>query len=1599
MGEHHESAARIAIVGMAGRFPGAADVDAFWRNLRDGVDCITHFSADALRAAGVPEAALRDPAYVPARGVLADADRFDAARFGVGAREAECIDPQHRVFLECALAALEDAGRGERSPAQLVGLFAGAGASDYAGSSGAARAAGDFALALGGEKDFLATRVAHRLDLRGPCMTVQTACSTALVAVSLACQSLLAYQCDVALAGAVAIGLPLGAGYQHRPGMVFAPDGTCRPFAADAAGTVPGDGVGVVVLRRLEDALADGDTVLATICGFGVTNDGAARQSFAAPGVEGQATAIAQALAMAGFEPASVSYVEAHGTGTALGDPIEVAALARAFAGDPRSGACGLGSVKANIGHLDAAAGIAGLIKAVQMLRHKELPPSLHVARVNPRLDLESTPFCVLTERRAWHASGPRRIGVSAFGIGGTNAHVVLEEPPPPAPSHPAAGSQVLALSAASEPALAGLTAALAHHFAEHPEQPLADVAFTLQAGRRALRYRRAVVCDDHAAAIAGLSAAATDVADDAAEVVFLFPGHGAGYPAMGRALYDAWPSFRADLDEGLALLRSRAGLDLRPVLFPPAHTTARADASLAHGVLGQPAVFLVEWALGRLLLDWGVSPRAMLGHSLGEYAAACLAGVLSLADALTLVAARGRLIAGTPAGAMLAVSLAPEDLEPWLGAQLELAVINGPAQCVVAGPPAAVDALARTLAGRGVSTRRLAAPHAFHSRAMDAIVPPFIAAARRVALHAPQIPLISSCTGEPLGADEATDPAYWGRHLRAPVRFDAALRRCAGRSRVLLEVGPGDTLTTLTRRHPDLAVRDALSTLGRASESDGEPPLLRSLARLWQLGAPIALQRLHLAPRQRVRLPTCVFDRRRYWRSAPPPPPTPVPSPGRDVGAWFHRPVWRAAPWTSPPTVAAGEYLIFTDLAALASALQTALPGRVTLVRSGDRFAPAGPGAYTLRPGEPADYAALLDALADRPPDHVLHLWGVDAGERTLAAAIDRGLLGVVRLLRALHREPSQRPLRLLVATCGAQAADAPVERPEQAMGLALARVVPDEYPHVRCGVVDLARADLTPSAMPRLAAALLHELAALTRGPSVALALRGERRLALGFEPQHIEPSATVTPPGPWLVTGGLGGIGLVLARRLAAIRGARIALLGRTGLPPRALWPEILRADPSPGPDDLAFRVRAVEELERAGAEVLVLAADVTSAADMQRALAELRARFGRLGGVVHAAGVASGGVVQRQSDAELLAALAAKVDGSLLLAEQTRDDPLTSFVLCSSLTAIGGGFGQLAYCAANCFLDALALHLRGRGVPAQALAWDGWSEVGMAARRGTPGEASHPLLGATLLRAPALGLHRRRLDPARDWVFTEHRLHGRPTLPGTALVELAWAAASTRLGDGPLRLRDLTLAAPLDADEADALELWTITRPLAGGCAVEIHSRRLGAPTSRVHLHGVAATAPPRPAPASLAPLFEGCDARDPDSLFVAHGGLEFGARWRCVRRLWVGPHHAVVELDAPEHDGDHPLHPAVLDMAAGCAAHLVADARLPSSYGEIRVHGALRGRLVACARLVAHGPRATRFAVTVYDAHGAVLVEIDDYCLTAVRPAEVAEELP
>jgi amino acid adenylation domain-containing protein len=866
----------VAIIAMAGRFPGATDVETFWRNLCDGKDSITRFSPDELDPS-IPADEAGNPSYVPARGVIADLDRFDAAFFGMTSREAELMDPQHRVFLELCWECLERGGYAPDGTAAPVGVFAGTNHSTYLHNHvfrhpEIMERVGAFQTIMVNDKGFVATRVAHKLNLTGPALTVHTSCSTSLVAICQAVDSLRAGRCYMALAGGSSATCPPNSGYLYNEGAMLSRDGRTRAFDKDASGTVFSDGAGVVLLKRLSDALADGDTIHALIRGVAINNDGAQKASYTAPSGDGQAAVIVMAHADAGVSPRSIGYVEAHGTATPLGDPIEIEGLTRAFRqGTVDNGFCRLGSVKSNFGHLVIAAGVAGVIKTTCVLREEWIPPSLHFTAPNPAIDFARTPFLVNTAMTEWkRTSGtPRLAGVSSFGVGGTNAHVVMEEAPPLPPSDVATGPQLVVLSARTPAALQSMALRLADHLDTNAQVNLADVAWTLAVGRKVFPHRLAIAATDAAGAAAQLRSAETAAAvrtrGPAASggVVFMFPGQGSQYAGMGRGAYAAEPVFRDAFDACADGLRGELGFDLRNVVF------GDDAAALLPTAVMQPAIFAIEYSLAQWWMSKGVTPAAMLGHSIGEYAAATLAGVFSLADALKLVARRGRLIQAQPAGGMLSVRLAADALSSRLTAGLSLAAENAPGACVVSGPLGELAEFQAMLEREDVACRKLHTSHAFHSAMMEPVVELFRAEVAAVERRPPTRPVLSTATAQWLDAETASSPDYWARQLREPVRFSAALRQSLQLPvRALLEVGPRGTLVALSRQHQEVAQQGRAPVPSLADQPEAEPLLLRqALGQLWMTGVEIDLQALDRRQhRRRICLPTYAFERQRYW-------------------------------------------------------------------------------------------------------------------------------------------------------------------------------------------------------------------------------------------------------------------------------------------------------------------------------------------------------------------------------------------------------------------------------------------------------------------------------------------------------------------------------------------------------------------------------------------------------------------------------------------------------------------------------------------------------------------------------------------------------------
>lgn len=1274
---------RIAIIGMACRYPKSPSIDALWSNLLNGVECLTRFTAEELAAAGVDSTALADKRFVPVAGVVDGIEQFDAEFFGLSAAEARLIDPQQRVLLELAQGALDSAGYDPRRYAGRIGVFAGVGFNGYLHDvlypNGIPATAAGFAAISANDKDFAASQVAYRLDLHGPAITVQTACSTSLVAVDVAIQAILSGRCEMALAGGVSLRVPHAAGYRYEDGMILSPDGHCRPFDEAAAGTVGSGGGGVVLLKSLDAAIADGDRIEAVIMGSASNNDGRGKVGFTAPGVEGQAQVIRAALHQSGADPASIQYIETHGTGTALGDPLEIQALNDTY-GRVGDTPLAIGSIKSNLGHTDTAAGVAGLIKTVLALKHDRIPASLHFSSPNPRIDFGRL---FVADRALPFPQSPRRAAVSAFGIGGTNAHVILEQPPASdAPVAVSPALRVFPVSARSEAALRDACSNLAAALEQSPDAA-DDVAFTLQRGRREHAHRHAVVAASLADAATALSSRSlgTGAWPPAADgrAAWLFSGQGSQQPGMARGLYETQPVARDWIDRCADAARRHLGLDLRTMLCGN-------DSAIHETRYAQPALFALHYALARTWLSFGFVPSALIGHSIGEYAAACIGGVIGLDDAMFLVCERGRLMHQCLPGTMLSIRISESDLRNLIGdAPVDIAAINAPESCVIAGTAGTIAAVREQLTSAGYASRPLVTERAFHSRLMADAEAAFERAVRTVTLSAASIPIVSTLTGEWMTEQEAIDPARWRRQLREPVRFLDAVRTLDARdSFSLLEIGPDQTLSALARQivADDRCVASSL------------PSLEAAVGRMWAAGGQIDWAAVGPHTGRRVSLPSYPFQRSAHWGASARA--VTVDRRERPLDEWFTIPSWSRRSRAADPRAAAGRWLVVTGADDRDGDLARAIEQRGGLVNA-------------ARVGDEA--AAQIRATR---PSHVV--FRMRRSSVDLDRALSQGLYALLDALRAIGEHAGDTTLTLvtedLLDVTGSEVID-----PSQAVAVGAMKVASHEYSNLRCRHIDVS---------PDVAVtSLVDEVCGAADDDKVAL--RGRERWLPSWSPVAVpQAAAAFRKEGTYLITGGFGGVGLTIGRHLGESIGATVALVGRSGAPSDARWDSTRAA------------------IERAGGTVLTYAADVADLEQMRAVIEDVRKQRGAIHGCVHAAGtIDRGGVIHRRTRASMDASIRAKVHGTANLLALLAGEPLDFLILCSTLGSLMPQlkFGQAGYSGANEYLDAFAAAARRKGVPATTINWDDWSEVGMtvaasveAAAQGRPHWNGRPIAPA-------------------------------------------------------------------------------------------------------------------------------------------------------------------------------------------------------------------------------------------------------------------------
>jgi len=1413
----------IAIIGLAGRFPGAQDMQTFWDNLVNGKESITFFSEEELLESGIEPETVSHPEYVRAKGFLENSEQFDADFFNYSPLEAEVMDPQTRIFHECVWEALEDAGYCADTYPGLIGLYAGAAGSLYWQSlsflSESSQMLGPFTANQFANKDFLSMQISHRLNLKGPSLTINTACSTSLVTIHLAAQALLNGECDIALAGGVSISLPLKSGYQYQEGMILSPDGHCKPFDENGQGSVPGNGAGVVVLKRLEEAVADGDHIYAVIKGSAINNDGNRKSGYTAPSVEGQVEVIQTAQQLAEVDAETIQFVETHGTGTILGDPIELEALKAAFGSS--EGVCRIGSVKSNIGHLDAAAGVAGFIKATLSLQHKLLPPTLHFSKLNPKIDLSDSPFVV--NANLFDLSGVSdtlRAGVSSFGIGGTNAHVILEEAPPLPRSSKGRDAQLILISAKSESALDQSSRNLADYLSKNPDVPLADLAFTLQVGRAAFEQRRFVVAS-HTSDLAEILQSIgnekgklsrkifTSTVEQADKpIVFMFPGLGNQYVEMGLGLYRSEPFFKQELDRCFDILDGQLDFSIKQIIFPQAERE-QAMQKINRIDINQIVVFIFEYALGKYLMELGIKPKYMIGYSFGEFAAACLAGVFSLEDAIRVIIRRGQIIKQTEEGAMLSVPMTEAELKPLLPANVSLSIVNGPS-CVVGGTREAVEQFEEHLKSLRQICIRLDTSHALHSYVMEPIKHAFAEEMRQIRLHPPQISFISNISGKWITDEEATDPGYWARQLTDPIRFADGLQEILKEEALtFLEVGPDRNLSALLRYfiHRD-SQHTILNLIRNPQEKvDDQYYFYTRLGQLWGAGHTIDWMKLYAFERRnRLSLPTYPFERQSYWLQGNPfdmlrdqqrnkkPPLQKNPH----MEDWFYLPLWQQKILPLTDRQADQQtFLLFANRDSLSRELIRALScrgQRVIVVYGADEFSMHDDHENTIRPEAFSDYQRLFANLHEKNVqiDYLIHLWSL---ENRFSSELDvadfhkaqiRGFYSVLSIAQSIQPYCKNKNVRIEVVTDEVfSVTGQETLRPENAPLIGLGTVVPQEMQQIGHLAVDIQSALMeTEEDAKQMAQMLLEEFSGEFHETRVAY--RNFQRWVPIYQPIKLE-TQIIKPDlfrknGVYVITGGAGMIGWIIAEHLAKHYQATIAIIQRS-FPLKQEWDEWLTSHPE---DDQRSRtIREMMEAEKLGAHIAVYQAEVNDFEQMAKNITAIENDLGCINGVFHCAanmGAQFFNPIDQLDQALCQSIFQPKIDGLLVLDKVLEGKKLDFCLLMSSTAAILGGYGFAAYSAANLFMDAYT-HQRNkrRRVKWKAIDWEAW-------RREEKTEAGYKSSIGDLAMNPAEGIE------ALKRVLSVERYHHLIHSPGDLETRLdQWVRFQQKAAGRPVEAR--------------------------------------------------------------------------------------------------------------------------------------------------------------------------------------------------------------
>ena len=1667
--ENNDSAKRrIAIVGFDCRLPEADTVEEFWKNLLAEKESMTVFSEEQLLASGISPATFNNPHYVPIRGVIKGPDQFDAEFFNFTPREAELLDPQQRLFLECAWHALEDCGIDPFNTQKKIAVLGGVGSPyhffDTLRNKNVQKFASGTAITTSNDKDYVTTRVSYKLNLTGPSFDVQCACSTSMVSVVLGIDSLLNYQSDVVLAGGSSLELAEHQGYMYQPGGLESPDGKCRSFDKDAAGTAFSRGCGVVALKRLEDALEDKDHIYAVILGGSINNDGNRKAGFTAPSVQGQVEVITEAIELAGIDPSTITMVEAHGTATPVGDPIEVASLTEAFGlYTANKGYCALGSVKTNIGHTDIASGIASLIKAALSVKHGIIPASLNFHEPNPAINFADSPFFVNTKTTEWtHPGAPARALINSFGVGGTNACVILEEPPPFEDVLPQHDHDLLFISAHHKDSFKKYCENILLFLENQPETNLNGLAHTSRTGRRSMKYRGAIAFRDRNDLLtklgAGLAPVNSKTAGDKG-LVWMFSGQGNQFVNMGRELYAENQVFRETVDYCATLLQPIIGLDIREVMYPTEQYHDEALALISRTYITQPAIFIVSYAIARVLQGYGLSPDALIGHSVGEYVAAALSGVMPLDDALKAVALRGTLVYDLPEGSMLAVLLSEDELAKVLPAELDIAVINSPELVVVSGTTADIEAFAAQLKKKRIVSKKLPTSHAFHSRMMIPCLDQFRDFFKEVSLHAPSIPIISTVTGQSLSDDQAQEHEYWVQHLVNPVLFGkaAAQKLSSASAMVFLECGPGQSLESAVKRQ--LKPEDLHTAIGALHENeDAVTALDTALGKLWIEGITFDYDlRFNSSGYQKVSYPLLPFNRKKYKLDFSDNDTTASVQQDmkkENIGEWLYIPSWkRTASIALVPknkkeaSSLPVKWLVFSE-----NTFADTIARRIrekgvdcTIVRPDDHYQEID-GEVHIRINEKDDYRRLIsNAGHDNCQLRIIHAWNFtmleDETISVLNAAklLDRHFYSLVYLEQGLITNNLGGQVSLTCLVNDAFNVTGRVQvRPEKALSIGPIRVLFKEHPEMSSRLINLETASLTPDASEKIIDQLIKETEIET--DETIITYSGTDRWTEIFEPVNLRDEQenlkkALKEHGVYLITGGSGGIGRTLSLLLAENVKCTLIWTGRRTLPARQDWERLIQNSDT----DLNLKdiLETILKIEQMGSAVHYSSVEISDADGMNKMVAEVESACGPINGIIHSAGTPGGGVVafMEKEDAEKV--LEAKVAGTLVLQGIFADKALDFVYLFSSITAILGEAGRVDYTSGNAFMDALShTQFLQKCKTVCSVNWGSWGMVGMAAdwqrdknKKKSKGKSQKEKVLPASENSTPIALHFQSAQGKQEhysvnvsakehWVLNEHLLSGVPTLVGTTFLELLTKWKNLKGIAGEMTIHNGIFLSPMMIINNAPTDLQLVCEQTGAETYSFLFRSGTGASekTWKDHFSGTVSIHNTDQSDktvdiAALIQQFTTPPVTNRHFTTVRDGRnkvmLQYSSRWDCKEKTYIGDDACLSQLELPQslaQDLDcFQIHPAMLDVATSTHVRHMIEKRgvyLPFSYGAVHVYKSFPRVLYSHAkrsRPQTPDDQYIYFDVNLYDEAGEAVLSIKEYAFIKVGETEGRQE--